>query len=96
MRLYLALRDQDGLLVEEGTEIPGNIVHNGFLGVDQGEDQARLPGVVPTFVNLPALLHAEGEGHIVRITHATKHTDIFFAFKKLCVGGHIVQPYIDL
>ena len=96
MGLYLAFRDQDGLLVEEGAEILGDVVHNGSFGVDEGEHQTRLPGVVAALVDISALLHAEGKRHIVRVAHAAKHPDVFFAFKELRVGGHIVQAYIDL
>ena len=72
-----------------------NIVDHGFFNINQGKHQAVFSGIFSIFINVPALLHIEGKRHLIRIAHIAQHLDVLFAFKKLCIGCQIVQPYVD-
>ena len=60
MCLQMTFGDQNGLLMEESAQVLGDILHNGLVNVDQGEDQTGLPGVFSAFVNIPAPSPAAG------------------------------------
>ena len=95
MCLQMTFGDQNRLLMEESAQVLGDILHNGLVNVDQGEDQTGLPGVFSALVNIPALLHLKGKRYFVGIAYITKHPDILFVFKELCVRRQIVQPNVD-
>ena len=95
MCLQMTFGDQNGLLKEEGEQDHGNDIHNGIDNVAQGEALSGNPRELYAFVNIPALLHLKGKRHFVGIAYITKHPDILFVFKELCVRRQIVQPNVD-
>lgn len=82
--------------MEKSAQISGDIIDDGLISVDQGEDQAGLPCVFPAFVEVAALLHLKGKRHLIGIAHAAEDADIFLVREELRVRGEIVQPDIDL
>lgn len=47
MCLQMTFGDQNRLLMEESAQVLGDILHNGLVNVDQGEDQTGLRAYSP-------------------------------------------------
>ncbi|HAE44371.1 MAG TPA: hypothetical protein DCG37_02085, partial [Lachnospiraceae bacterium] len=87
--------EHDGLLAEEGAQVPGYIIHRLFGGSDERDQERVLIDPAPVVVKVASFDYLHGEGGAIAFADVLQNGFVFFCFKVLFMGVFVAKAYID-